>query len=98
MASSNDLRYMSRTMISVAILIHLFVVVMNPFIQLPLFIKVWHVMGVVAAKKDLVHIIKNFQEGTLVHACNQNVCVITNSGHCNSMMDKTNFQCVRMKL
>ena len=48
------------------------------------------IYGVVAAKRNLVHIIKIFQIGTskLMRALKKNVCVIKNSDHCNSMMDR----------
>ena len=45
--------------------------------------------GVVAAKRDLAHIIKIFQEGAskLTLTTKNYVCIIKNSGHCISMMD-----------
>ena len=43
---------------------------------------VGHNMGIVVAKKDLAHIIKNFQEGaSKMTLAIKNICVIKNSGH-----------------
>ena len=44
--------------------------------------------GVEAAKRDLAHVKKFPGRSIKVHACNQNVRVIKNSGPYNSMMDR----------